>query len=228
MLSIKKVIAILLFSVTLHTAHAQFMDTLHTAFTGKKSFDFRFEGRWSFVNHDLTTVQSLKMGVNFGRKISLGGGYSWLKTDVKDNFVLHDDELKRDTVISKTLKLHYVCYYADYIFYKSRRWQYSVPMQFGMGTTSFEYQYNTVKYKENKHFIALYEPGINVKYKIFRWMGVGANVGYRIVLKNNNFLSKKFNSPIYSAGILIYWNELALTAFPKNKKIQDKLGPSDW
>ncbi|MFL5753399.1 MAG: hypothetical protein ACJ76F_08330 [Bacteroidia bacterium] len=224
----KKIISIILLVFSLQSAKAQFMDTLHTAFTGKKTVDFRFEGRWSFVNHDLTTVQSLKMGINFGKKISLGGGYSWLKTDVKDNFVLHDNELKKDTSIFKTLRLHYVCYYADYIFYKSKRWQYSAPMQFGMGSTRFDYTYNGEKVKEAKHFIALYEPGINVKYKIFRWMGLGANVGYRIVLKNNNFLSKKFNSPFYSAGVLIYWNELALAMFPKNRKVQDKLGPSDW
>ncbi len=212
----------------INCAQAQFMDTLHKAFTGHKSFDFRYGGRWSFVNNELVTVQSLKVGVNFGKKLSVGGGYCWLKTDVKTSFNFYDEEKHRDTLLDKTLKLSYFSYYVDYIFYKSKRWQYSIPMQFGMGHTQFQFDYEGSTFKEQKHFIALYEPGINVKFKVLKWMGVDANVGYRIVLKNNHFLSTTFNSPIYSAGVLIYWNEVALALFPKSGYINEKLGPSEW
>lgn len=207
---------------------AQFMDTLHTAFTGHKSFDFNYDGTWSFVDHNLVSFQSFKVGVNFGKKVSIGGGYNWLKTEVKAPFNLYDEQKHRDTLLNKSLKLGYICYYVDYVFYKSKRWQYSIPMQIGLGNTQFQYVYNDYTYKEAKHFIALYEPSIHIKYKILKWVGVEANVGYRIVLKNNHFLSSTFNSPIYSAGVLVYWNEIALALFPQSKFINEKFGPSEW
>lgn len=209
-------------------ASAQFMDTLHAAFTGHKSFDFRYESRNSFVNNERVEVQSLKMGVTFGKKISAGGGFSWLKTKMYDDFKIHDAALGRDTIIQRNVKLKYLCYYVDYIFYKSKRWQYSIPTQFGTGYSEFSYNYRDQGIQTSRYFIFLYEPGVNIKYKIFTWLGVGANVGYRLAFKNNKYLNKRLNSPIYSAGVIIYWDQLALAIFPKNKLVNKYLGPVEW
>ncbi len=208
--------------------NAQYMDTLRKIFRGNKSFDFRYEGRWSFVDHRAVGIKSIKLGVTFGRRISAGAGYSWLKSPIKEQFPYFDQDMKKDTLLYRNLKLRYFCYYVDYIFYKSQRWQYSIPMQIGLGRTEFSYSYNDLAIKEPRRFIALYEPAINVKYKIWKWLGLEANVGYRLVLKNNRFLSKTFNSPIYSAGIVVYWSELALSLFPRSAIVQEKLGPSEW
>ena len=205
----------------------QWMDSLSNAFRGKKSFDFRFESRNSFLDNERTEVQSLKFGITFDRKLSLGLGYSWLSTPVVNPFYLYDEIIGRDTLINKTLRLNYVCPYIDFIFYKSKKWQYSIPMQFGIGNTYFTYAYRDIETKSKSRVILLYEPGVNVKYKIFSWLGIGANVGYRIVLKNNKYTGNKFNSPIYSAGVLIYWDKLALKLFPKNKKIVQWFGPEE-
>ncbi|HEY1038872.1 MAG TPA: hypothetical protein VGF30_05665 [Bacteroidia bacterium] len=209
-------------------ARAQFMDSLHVALNGSKTFDFRFESRNSFVDHDRVEVQSLKMGVTFGRKISVGGGYSWLKTKLYDKYSYYDSDLKSSVQVNRRVRLNYFCYYVDYIFYKSKRWQYNIPTQFGTGFARFEYTNKAAEKIEEKFLVFLYEPGVNVKFKIFTWLGLGGNVGYRIVFKNNKFLGKKLNSPIYSGGVIIYWDQLALALFPKNKLANKWLGPVEW
>jgi hypothetical protein len=219
---------ILLFLLPVFSAHAQFMDSLHVAFNGHKSFDFRFESRNSFVDHGRVEVQSLKFGVTFGRKLSAGGGYSWLKTKLFDDYRIHDDDLNMDVTVKRRVKLNYFCYYVDYIFYKSKRWQYSIPTQFGTGFMQFEYAYKTPEIQKSKYLVFLYEPGVNVKYKIFTWLGLGGTVGYRLAFKNNKALGKKLNSPLYSGGVIIYWDQLALALFPKNKLAKKWLGPVEW
>lgn len=207
---------------------AQWVDTLKTALRGRKSFDFRFESRNSFVDNERTEIQSLKFGITFGRKLSAGLGYSWLSTPVIQKIYVHDPELSKDTLINKSMKLNYVCTYVDFIFYKTKRWQYSVPMQFGIGGISFYHSYREIGYESQKRTILLYEPGVNVKYKIFSWLGIGANVGYRIVLKNNKYTGNKLNSPIYSAGVLIYWDKILVKLLPNNKKINEWFGSEEW
>ncbi|MDP2385849.1 MAG: hypothetical protein Q8M29_05735 [Bacteroidota bacterium] len=208
--------------------NAQFLDSLHVAFTGSKTFDFRFESRNSFVDHDRVEVQSLKLGVTFGRKISVGGGYSWLKTKLYEKYTFYDNELKSTVTINRWLRLNYICYYVDYIFYKNKRWQYSIPTQFGTGFAKFDHNFVTGEKTKDKFMVFLYEPGVNVKFKIFTWLGLGGNIGYRMVFKNNKFLGKKLNSPIYSGGVIIYWDQLALAVFPKNKLVNKRLGPVEW
>jgi hypothetical protein len=219
---------ILLFFLFAFHAKGQFMDSLHVALTGSKTFDFRFESRNSFVDQGRVEVQSLKFGVTFGRKLSVGGGYSWLKTKLYDDYKFYDSEIKSDVSLKRRVKLNYICYYVDYIFYKSKRWQYSIPTQFGTGFTQFEYSFRTPEVHKSKYLVFLYEPGVNVKYKIFTWLGLGGSVGYRLVFKNNKYLGKKLNSPLYAGGVIIYWDQLALALFPKNKLAKKWLGPVEW
>lgn len=210
------------------SADAQYMDTLRRALNGKKSVDFRFTSRNSFVDHERVEVLGLKLGVNFGKKIAVGAGYCWLSNPLYENVIIRDADLNKDTAVVKKFTMGYTALYADYIFFKNKRWQYSVPLQFGIGKMGFSWDYNGKKMKDPKQWFVVYEPEVNVKYKFFSWLGVEATVGYRIMLKNNRFLSKHFNSPLIAGGVIIYWNELALLAFPKNKLVQEKLGPSDW
>lgn len=225
----KKSLSLLLYFVAVSfSSRAQWMDTIANALNGKKALDFRFESRNSFVDNERIEIQSVKFGITFGKKISAGLGFSWLSTPIVNSLSIYDSELKIDTFVNNTLKMRYACTYVDFIFYKSKRWQYSIPTQFGIGRTGMSYTYKGINIAYPKRVIVLYEPGVNVKYKILSWLGLGANIGYRIVLKNKKVSENKFNSPVYSAGIVIYWDKLLMAIFPKNQKIQDKFGPDKW
>jgi len=209
---------------------AQYMDTLRTAFAGKKSLDIGFDARHSFVDHGRVGIQSIKLGVSFGKKIALGMGYAWLnsRTPVFDNYTFYDSDLKKDTQITRRLAFSYFRFYVNYIYYRSRRWEFSIPLQVGIGKLGFKYNYQGVEHRTDEGLCFLYEPEVDVKFRLFRWLGVEGDLGYRFLFKNNKFISNTFNSPLVSVGVFIVWNELALMAFPKNEKVQQKLGPSEW
>ena len=170
------------------------------------------------------------MGVDFGKKITIGVGYAWLNTNtpVYHRYNFRDTELKKDTFVDRRLKLQYACFYINYIYYKSKRWEFSVPLQIGVGKLSYSYPYKGIQKTDDAGYCFLYEPEVNVKFTILRWLGVEGDVGYRIMLQENHLIKNTFNSPLLALGVFINWNELALMSFPKNTWVQKKFGPSTW
>jgi len=209
---------------------AQYMDTLRAAFGGKKSLDIGFDSRNSFVNHNRVGVQSVKLGINFGKKICLGTAFAWLnsRTPVFDTHPHYDGDLKKDTFVTRRLTFSYFRFYVNYIYYRSRRWEFSIPLQVGVGKLGFTYNYKGLDHRSDQGFCFLYEPEVDVKFKVFRWFGLEGDVGYRFLFKNNKFISNTFNSPLVSVGVFIVWDELALMVLPKNEKVKKRFGPSQW
>lgn len=221
---------LLCFWVTFGVARAQYMDTLKVAFRGKKTLDIGFDTRNSFVDNTRMSVQSIKLGVLFGRKISMGIGYAWLnrRTPVFDRTSYYDPDLNKDTFITRRLTFSYFRFYVNYVYYKSRRWEFSIPLQAGIGKLGFKYTYNGIDRKIDEGYCFLYEPEVDVKFRVNSWLGLEGDVGYRFLFKGNKFIEKTFNSPVISLGIFIVWNEAALRTFPKSEWVQKKFGPSEW
>lgn len=230
MRSVKSYCVVLLLALVGLGGHAQYMDTLRLALSGSRSLDIGYDARNSFVDHARVSVQTVKLGVVFGRKISMGAGYAWLssRTPVFNTYRFYDRELSRDTSITRRLAFNYIRFYVNYIYYKSRRWEFSLPLQAGVGKLAYKYSYNDRELRADEGYCFLYEPEIDVKFRILRWLGAEADVGYRFLVKNNRFIKNTFNSPTLSLGIFIVWNELALMAFPKSEWVQKKMGPGDW
>ncbi|MBA2611084.1 MAG: hypothetical protein H0U95_03875 [Bacteroidetes bacterium] len=207
--------------------NAQFLDTLHDVFTHKSSIDARLESRNSFIDNQLISVTGVRLGVAFQRKLRVGGGISWLKSDFKKDFYLPNESGKTDT-ITKHLKMAYLAYYIDFVFYKTKRWQLSVPIQAGSGFTWWQ-QNKTYSFNGpgKKYFLFLYEPGITAQFKVFKWFGLGADVAYRFTMVNNKKIGEHLNSPTYSFKILIWFDQLFYEFLP-NSKITKKYGPAVW
>ena len=223
----KKKIFILFFVFCSMFLNCQFLDTLHEVFKNKSSIDARLESRNSFINNQIISVSGLRLGVAFQRKLCVGGGINWLKSDVKENFYLQNENGKIDT-ISKYLKLTYLLYYIDFVFYKTKRWQLSTPIQAGTGLSWWQINKTySLNKSDKKYFLFLYEPGITVQYKIVKWFGLGADVAYRFALKNNKKIGENLNSPTYSFKLLFWFDQLFFMTFPQSK-ITKKYGPAEW
>lgn len=218
---------ILLVVLLAHKAEAQLVDSLRVLFKKKYSIDTRLESRNSFIDHELTSVNGVRLGLAFQRKLKLGFGVSWLKTPVSNYFYPVNDFGKTDTV-KKYLKFMYLCLYADFVFYKTKRWQLSVPIQVGVG--SVWHQQNKVYFlgsTEKKYPVVFYEPGITVQFKVFKWMGAGADVAYRFALQNANKTYVQLSSPSLSFKALFWFDQLFYELFPKSE-LTKKYGPSYW
>ena len=221
---LKKIIAVL-FILILSNVNAQYRDTLHEVFKRKSGIDARLESRFSFISNKVIGVTGFRLGVAFQRKLRVGGGLSWLRTDYKKYFYQASDT--GIGKITKYLKFAYACFYVDFVFYKEKRWQLSVPIQLGGGFAWYQEktQYNFYG-TDKKYFLILYEPGITAQFKIFKWFGLGSDIAYRFSPYNKH-VGLHLNSPTYSFKIHIWFDQLFYSAFPESK-LSEKFGPATW
>ena len=205
---------------------AQFIDSIWSSLHTRPSLTGEFGTNTSFINDFNSPMFNLYGGLDFNHYISTGLGLSWLDLSsyVKgtDNTPFYLDKViisplgKPDTV-HPALRFHYFSWFVNCVFYKNNRWQFSIPLLLGLGNSKYEYDYNGKLNTENEHLIMLYQPSVSGSYRIFRWFGVGLDVGYRLMLINNDAIGTKFSSPVYNVYTIIYWTSLYKMLFPDTK-----------
>lgn len=208
------------------SAKAQWRDTLSALIHAKPSIDARMESRYSFIEHTASKVSGVRLGVSFKRKLRIGAGYSWLDAEVKDKISTTDIYGNPISTYS-FFKFGYVCYYVDFVFHKTKRWQLSVPIQVGTGAYWTQYNNGTSLIKSKKRLLLFYEPGITVQFKATKWCGLGLDVCARLALRNTNYVGEKLNSFIIAPKFLIWFDQIFFMTFPKSR-ITKKYGPASW
>lgn len=217
---------LIIFCLACASARCQFLDSLTAAIHQKPTLDANLQGGSSFITNQRVKVSGVRLGVSFEGKLRIGGGYSWLAAPVyRDKTIFNSDGSSEK--VKEYLKFGYFCYYVDFVFHKTKRWQLSVPLEVGMGLSHLEYMHNSVTHRSKDYLLLLYQPGIDIQFKIFRWVGLDADVGYRFALKNNHYIGETLNSPTYSFGVLVWFDELFYIIAP-NSKITKKYGPASW
>lgn len=221
-----RVITIIIFLIISFTTKGQFLDTFKVFLKSRPSIDARLESRYSFLNNSPTKVSGVRLGLSFRRKLRVGIGYSWLDTDVKDAKLI-TDAFGNLRYTNEYLKFGYVCYYADFVFHKTKRWQLSVPIQVGTGMYWTQYNDGLKTIKSKQRLLLFYEPGITVQFKATRWCGLGLDVCARLALRNTKYVGEKLNSFVLAPKLLIWFDQIFYMTFPKSK-ITQKFGPAYW
>jgi hypothetical protein len=205
---------------------AQYLDSLGDVIRGKANIDLRYESRWSFVNNALYTINGVRIGTAFEKKLRLGLGVNWNKTKLFSTGESTDESGNIQTV-NRYFQLGYFLMYADVVFHRTKRWQLSVPIQIGVGSTWYQSKPEySLKNRQSKEFLLLYEPGISIQFKVTRWVGAGADVAYRFTIKNNQ-ISEKLASPTYALKFLIWVDQLYFLVFPESE-LSKRFGPAAW
>jgi hypothetical protein len=210
----------LIFAITISTStplHAQMLDTLRNCIRKGVAFTATLDTRKSFVSAQSARIWGFKFGAEFGGRLTIGGGWNTHTPGLKKSIYLNDSLGQPDTATS-VLHLDYISYYIKYVFYKSKRWKFSViPFQIGFGNSRYEYDFEGKTNIRSQRGVIVYETGLSGSYKIFRWFGIGADLGLRLMLRNNQALTENFNSPIYSFYTILYWSEIYKIFFPNTK-----------
>ena len=204
-------------------SNAQVVDSMRVSFHSKPKIIVGANTKNTFINGFSSPVYTLSAGLDFNHTVRIGAGYSFLRLSKykngRDNTPFYLDKSFSDTsgahLVHPALTFSYVNLFFEYVYFKSKKWQFSVPLQLGVGGSSYKYNFNGEKITEEKDMVLLYEPTVSGQYRILKWFGVGLDVGYRMMLIRNKNIGYKFNSPIYNAGIVIYWGELYRMVFPK-------------
>jgi hypothetical protein len=205
------------FSLITINLHAQWSDTIRNILHGPIFPTASFDSRNSFVSSERAHIWGIKAGVEFSGKLQIGVGYNF-----------HDKNLQKEIYYSNTsgildsslgtLHLSYVSIYTRYVYYKTQHWKFSImPIQLGIGNSKYKFEQQGIEKETGSRTVILYEPGISVSYKIITWLGVGADIGYRFMLRDNPFIPENFNSMIYSFYAIIYWGEIYKLIFPETK-----------
>ena len=164
---------------------------------------FKFDTRNSFITGSTAKVYGLKAGVSFGKRLSIGLGYNFIGTKLRENTTLDDIEIK-----DAEIRMNYVAPYLEYGFFQRGPWEIGTNIQLGVGSSFHRYTENGNDRIIHRGRVVLYEPVMSCEYKIFKLIGVGAGFGYRIMLKNNRAIEQQFTSPVYALRVRLIFDEL--------------------
>lgn len=194
---------------------AVFEEEWRKSFHTKPKLDVKLDNRFSFIRDGDVKTIGIKVGLSFRRKFKLGLGINQMLLPVESSIINNSD-----TAIPVNLEYFYFSPYLEYVYYSSRRWEFSLATQIGLGGASYQYKdENGKKIKLKESTIISYEPALLIDYKIIRWIGIGTGIGYRLVLYKQPIIKEKFSSPEYVIKLKIYLGEIVRTITGKELKI---------
>ena len=192
-----------------------FEDEFKKSFKTKPKLDVKFDNRFSFIRDGALKTVGIKVGLNFRRKFKVGLGINQMLVPIETT--TFDDSGNEFPV---NLEYFYFSPYIEYVYHNSRKWEFSLSIQHGVGGAS--YQYNNPqgeKIKLQESMVLSYEPAMLIDYKIVRWVGIGTGVGYRMVYYKESGIKERFSSPEYVIKLKVYLGEIFKTITGKELEI---------
>ena len=214
---LKKILIISLL-LNSYTSHAQLFDTIVASFNHKPKLVFKFDTRNSFITSQKAKIFGIKLGLNYNETVKLGIGFNSLLTDIYADKQIKYGTNEIDTVKAR-LHFFYVSPYFEYVFYRNKKWEHSIPIQIGFGNSGYKYRNRAgILIKENYQPVILYEPSMTTQYKFLSWAAIGLGLGYRVMVLKNRDTDVNFNSPIYVLKLNLFPGNLYKAIFPKKQK----------
>ena len=206
----------------LHSVHAQLrqvVDSIKKDIHLSPSFFIALDSHNSFVATKPAGIEGFKFGLSYNDRFKLGIGLYRLTAYTKLTEAIAKDTVKAD------LHFNYFSSFVEYAFYQSAksRWQFSVPVYLGFGSSYLDYTDARGEYfREKERLVILLESALEGNYKIYNWLGIGFGAGLRVMLLSNHILDKNFTEPIYQLGIRMFPNEIYSSVFSekRNNKIE--------
>lgn len=200
----KLIIAFLLtFTCSFYLKSQDFEQELKTSLKTKPKVDFRLDSRSSFISTSGVRIFGVKLGLQYNNKLSIGLGYNQLISGIENKSIDFDG-----VKYTGNLQYNYVSPYIEYIFYEDRKWELSIPVQFGFGNAFYENTTDAGPKRFNVKRVVSYEPAITFQYRILKYFGAGMGVGYRLMIIPNNEIKERFTSPVYLFKFKFYFQEL--------------------
>ncbi len=181
----------------------EFFYDIGQSLKSKPTFTFRFDNRNSFITNYRAWIYGVKIGLQFQNNFRTGLDFSMLHTGIYvDQNIEYEGEIYN--AVSSKLHLEYASIFAEYVFYKTEKWEFSLPIQLGGGTSYFKYTIDNKNFINNRAPVIMYEANITGQYKLIKGLGVGTGIGYRIMLLSNPKINQHFTSPIFSLKVILY------------------------
>lgn len=207
----KKFCCIILFSSAAIVAKCQFIDSLQAIIQQKPSYVFSFDSRDSYINNNYANIFGIMAGVCFDNTLTIGGGYNTLSSPIYKTQYIGED------VIHSELHFTYFSYFVEYTINFTKHWELDLPVLIGIGSSSYQYSINDIVAVKNRKLIMPLEPQVTLGYNFNKYVEFSTQVGYRLMLVNNDLLDYNFNSVTYSVGLSVSPFEIYAHFFPGTK-----------
>lgn len=171
-----------------------------------------FDGRYSVIRKQSVDIFGAKIGLEFNKRWRAGLGIYGLLFPEQYSGSISRATTEGSTTIPYHADLHfwYVAAYAEYVALKTKRWELSIPLQFGVGRTDIAAyrddtgaQLQSLRNK-NSQTVYLVEPSVVGHYKVFSWIGIGAGLGYRQMLHADDRMNKNFDNFTYILKVKLF------------------------
>jgi hypothetical protein len=169
-------------------------------------FVVQYDSRYSVINHHLTTINGLKLGLEFKSRFRTGAAIYFLSTGVPTRQAKPDNAAED---ADAQLRFRYLAVYAGYVLLETRRWELSGNLQLGMGSVYVLYDADDGdRDKTPSDFLGVVEPTLAAQYRVFRWSGIGTGVGWRQPVFIPAAIQKELNGPVFYLRANLFLGEL--------------------
>ncbi len=187
--------------------HGQFFEGIRASFNEQPVVDVKIDTRNSFIATRLARISGIKVGLDFGGKVRLGLGYNQLMSRIRDKRIVAENGRREE--VNYRYRFWYLSPYMEYTFLEKSPWEASILVLLGAGRSSFTYDdLNGLEVRTPGDFVFLYEPYMTGQYRVLKYLGLGAGVGYRLAYSKDRFSRNQLNSPIYVFKLKVYVAEL--------------------
>jgi hypothetical protein len=169
-------------------------------------FVAQYDSRYSIINHHLTTINGLKLGLEFKSRFRTGAAIYFLSTGVPTRQAKPDNAAED---ADAQLRFRYLAAYAGYVLLEKPRWELSANLQMGLGSVYVLYEADDGDLdKTPRDFLGVAEPAFAAQYRLLHWAGFGTGVGWRQPLFVPRSVQKELNGPVFYLRANVFLGEL--------------------
>ena len=166
----------------------------------------QYDSRYSIINHHFTTINGLKLGVEFKNRFRTGAAIYFLSTGVPTRQARPDNAAED---ADAEIRFRYLAVYAGYVLLETPRWELTATLQLGLGSAQVRYEAVDGTFNRTpKEFLGVAEPAMTAQLRVFQWAGVGTGVGWRQPLFVPVAIQKELNGPVFYLRANLFLSEL--------------------
>jgi hypothetical protein len=155
----------------------------------------QYDSRYSILNYHFTTINGLKLGVEFKNRFRAGTAIYFLSTGVPTRQARPENAAADATA---DLRFRYLAGYGEYVLLETPRWELSSNLQLGLGSAYVLYKTpDGHSLKTPKQFMGVLEPSVAAHLRVFQWAGLGAGVGWRQPVLVAGAIQRELNGPVF-------------------------------
>lgn len=177
--------------------------TFFPKYSGDKKWKmfFDFDARRSVLLSQKIKINGIRIGCTYKGVNRFGIGLYSLKDKIQIEGLaidIADAHSQPDPKVS----FSFTTLFYEKVFFKTKRWEISLPASCGIGSLNSEYKNNLGNYKKlKKDNFSLVSLGVNTNFYILPWLYPRVMVGYRFAFNSNKNIASSFTKPFYAFGI---------------------------